>query len=263
MAAILRLAAGMLTFVARGSNLLRWRGAALAVFLLSWAASPASAQNYTFDARRVALGGMGGTPNLASKLVERQRRYKSVLIPVGLVRVLSNVRVFFPNREDFDFSRAVDRAIREHELARFHRVPPPMFMATARIDAIWVHDGILDARDYKTGSLWHTRVADVPAAKVQAFVLAQAAAQRDLRLRLRYEYLQPEIADDPEPWEPYEDDLALVEIACLSALGSHPLRPPRSICSYCEPDERDRILSFGRHSVNCIAGGLTVAKAGS
>ena len=40
-------------------------------------------------------------------------------------------------------------------LARFHRLPPPMFMATARIDAVWIHDGLLDARDYKTGRLWH------------------------------------------------------------------------------------------------------------
>ena len=30
------------------------------------------------------------------------------MIPVGLVRVLSDIRVFFPNREDFDFSRAVE-----------------------------------------------------------------------------------------------------------------------------------------------------------
>jgi hypothetical protein len=70
----------------------------------------ASAQNYSFDARRIALGGAGGTPNVASKLVDRQRRYKSILIPVGLVKVLSNVRVFYPNREDFDFSRAVEFA---------------------------------------------------------------------------------------------------------------------------------------------------------
>jgi len=88
----------------RGSS----RVAFLTVLLLVWTASPASAQNYSFDARRIALGGVGGTPNLASKLVERQRRYKSILIPVGLVKVLSNVRVFFPNREDFDFSRAVE-----------------------------------------------------------------------------------------------------------------------------------------------------------
>ena len=36
----------------------------------------------------------------------------------------------------------------------------------------------------------HERVADVPAAKVQAFVLDEAARKRGLRLRLRYEYLQ-------------------------------------------------------------------------
>jgi hypothetical protein len=46
--------------------------------------------------------------HVASKLVERQRRYRSILIPVGLVKVLSNIRVFYPNREDFDFSRAVE-----------------------------------------------------------------------------------------------------------------------------------------------------------
>ena len=86
------------------------RVAFVAVLLLVWTASSASAQNYTFDARRVALGGVGGTPNLASKLVERQRRYKSILIPVGLVKVLTNLRVFYPNREDFDLSRAVEFA---------------------------------------------------------------------------------------------------------------------------------------------------------
>jgi hypothetical protein len=82
----------------------------LSALVVVWTAASVSAQNYTFDARRVALGGAGGTPNLASKLVERQRRYKSILIPVGLVRVLKNVRVFYPNREDFDFSRAVEYA---------------------------------------------------------------------------------------------------------------------------------------------------------
>ena len=88
----------------------RWRGAAVAVLVLTVAVPSAFAQNYSFDARRIALGGAGGTPNVASKLVERQRRYKSILIPVGLVKVLSDIRVFYPNREDFDFSRAVEFA---------------------------------------------------------------------------------------------------------------------------------------------------------
>jgi hypothetical protein len=71
-------------------------------------ASSAAAQDYSFDARRIALGGAGGTPNVATKLVERERRYRSILIPVGLVKVLSDIHVFYPNREDFDLSRAVE-----------------------------------------------------------------------------------------------------------------------------------------------------------
>ena len=45
---------------------------------------------------------------MASKIVERQRRYTSILIPVGLVKLLTDVRVFFPTRDDFDLSRAVE-----------------------------------------------------------------------------------------------------------------------------------------------------------
>ena len=103
------------------------------------------------------------------------------------------------------------RGAHELTMARFHRQPQPMFMATARIDAIWVHDGLLDARDYKTGRLWHERVADVPAAKVQAFVLDEAARKRGLRLRLRYEYLSADVAEDPDPWEPDPDDMLAIE----------------------------------------------------
>lgn len=108
-------------------------------------------------------------------------------------------------------SRAADNDAHEHELARFHRLPAPMFMATARIDAIWVHDGMLDARDYKTGRRFTDRVADIDAAHVQAFVLGAAAQSRGLRLRLRYEYLQAEIDDDPEPWDLDDETLADVE----------------------------------------------------
>jgi hypothetical protein len=108
-------------------------------------------------------------------------------------------------------SSGSERGAHEQELARFHRFEVPMFMATARIDAIWIHDGLLDARDYKTGARYTDRVADIPAAHVQAFVLGSAAQRRDLRLRLRYEYLQPEIDDDPDPWELDDDDLAAVE----------------------------------------------------
>jgi hypothetical protein len=115
-------------------------------------------------------------------------------------------------------SANVESEVHEHTLARFHRQPPPMFMATARIDAIWIHDGVLDARDYKTGKLWYERVADVPAAKVQAYVLDKAARRRGLRLQLRYEYLNADVPDDPEPWEPDADEMAMVEAELRDAV---------------------------------------------
>ena len=102
--------------------------------------------------------------------------------------------------------------VARHEvwLARSHR-SDTRFVVVARIDALWVHDGLLDARDYKTGRQWHTTIADDPAARAQAWVLDRWANRRDLRLRLRYEYLATEIDDDPLAYEPESEDLATVE----------------------------------------------------
>ena len=40
-----------------------------------------------------------------------------------------------------------------HEMtrARFQFRPGPPFMASARVDALWRYDDVLDAHDYKTG----------------------------------------------------------------------------------------------------------------
>ena len=105
----------------------------------------------------------------------------------------------------------VEGAAHEVDRVRFHREPAPMFLATARIDVVWIHDGILDVRDYKTGALRDGRLADDPRARVQAWVMARDARRTGLRLQLRYEYLQPEVDDDPEPWEPGDDDLMAIE----------------------------------------------------
>lgn len=96
-----------------------------------------------------------------------------------------------------------------HEVtrARLH-ARRPSFVASARIDAAWIHDGLLDVRDYKTGGRWHERVADDPRARLQAWVMAPVADELGLRLRVRYEHLATEILDDPEDWEPDDDDLA-------------------------------------------------------
>lgn len=97
----------------------------------------------------------------------------------------------------------------EHEisLAELLSDGPQAVMLTARIDAIWEHDGLLDCRDYKTGAPRFDRVADHVGAQIQALVLAPVAAARGLRLRLRYEQLAEGDNDDPEVWEPDDDDL--------------------------------------------------------
>ena len=104
-----------------------------------------------------------------------------------------------------------DASRHEVERARYHHRPVPMFLATARIDAIWVHDGIFDVRDYKSGGLSPMELRDDIRAQVQAWVLAPRAAAMGARLQLRYEYLAPEIVEDPEVWEPDADDLDAVE----------------------------------------------------
>ena len=73
-------------------------------------ASPALAQNYSFDARRIALGGIGSTENGASRMVEEERRYRSIAIPLGLVQVLSDMDVFNPDSDKFGPVRAMELA---------------------------------------------------------------------------------------------------------------------------------------------------------
>ena len=84
--------------------------AAAVVIGLGSAAQPASAQNWSFDARRIALGGVGTAENAASALVEEQRRYRSVVIPLGLIQLFREVDVFKPENDAFDPVRAMEYA---------------------------------------------------------------------------------------------------------------------------------------------------------
>jgi len=136
----------------------------------------------------------------------------------------------------------------ERELARFHRLPGPIFMVTGRIDALWRNGPWLEVRDYKTGTPGVDRVVDDPAARVQAWLAAPLAAAEGLQVRVRYEYLAAEVDDDPEPFEPdsgeldrIEEGLRLVVDAiraerAFSGVGTHDPMPCvrcsyRSVCA--------------------------------
>lgn len=99
----------------------------------------------------------------------------------------------------------------ELDLAQLHTRGEVPVMVTGRIDAVWEHNGVLDCRDYKTGVPRAERVADIPAARLQAWLLAPIAEARGLRLRLRYEHLAEFGDDDPEPLEPDDEDLAEIQ----------------------------------------------------
>lgn len=128
-----------------------------------------------------------------------------------------------------------------HEVERFrYRRRTPVFLARARLDAVWVRPGLLDVRDYKTGSRRYDRVADDPGARVQAWVLWPRAQQQGLELRIAYEQLAPDVDEDPEPFTVTPDDAAEVEAELVRA--AHALRDERTwngendahVCRFCE-----------------------------
>ena len=77
-----------------------------------------TAQNWTFDARRIALGGASSGGNQASQLVESEtppptgerQGYRAIVIPIGLFQVLRNRNVFNPDSSEFDIVRSIEYA---------------------------------------------------------------------------------------------------------------------------------------------------------
>src|SRR6476620_4266914 len=72
--------------------------------------APALAQNWSFDARRVALGGVGSTSNVALDIVDEQRPYKAIVLPFGLFQILPNLPKLDPTKDEFDLVRAIEYA---------------------------------------------------------------------------------------------------------------------------------------------------------
>ena len=62
----------------------------VACLLVAAVSSTAAAQNWSFDARRIALGGIGNTGNIASRLVDEERGYGSIVLPFGLFQVFED-----------------------------------------------------------------------------------------------------------------------------------------------------------------------------
>jgi RecB family exonuclease len=108
----------------------------------------------------------------------------------------------------------------ERELARAWFGARPLLMVTGTIDAIWSHDGVLDARDYKCGMAQVASLRESAEARVQAWLLAPLADDLGLQLRLRHEHLAPGATEDPDPFEPDADDLEEISAELIGLAGA-------------------------------------------
>ena len=71
-------------------------------------AGQASAQNWSFDARKVALGSPGGGENLASTMIDEERQYRSIVLPFGLIQVFRDFSKLNPSNDQFDLIRTME-----------------------------------------------------------------------------------------------------------------------------------------------------------
>ena len=82
-----------------------------AALLLTFAGNCATAfaQNWMTDARRIGMGGVTGSENLASRMIEApDGAHTTIVIPLGLFQVLNNFDIYNPDSESFDPIRAVE-----------------------------------------------------------------------------------------------------------------------------------------------------------
>jgi hypothetical protein len=82
------------------------RGGLWILVAVLWWPSAAAAQSWTFDARKIGMGNVGGTENLGSRMIDEQREYRSIVLPFGLIQVLRDLEVFKPAPENSTSSRA-------------------------------------------------------------------------------------------------------------------------------------------------------------
>ena len=83
---------------------------AVAAVLTAALAAPASAQNWSFDAREIALGGAGNGGDIAADMIQQESAYRALVLPFGLLQVVPNWHVFNPSDDRFDPVRAAQYA---------------------------------------------------------------------------------------------------------------------------------------------------------
>jgi hypothetical protein len=65
-------------------------------------------QSFTGDARRIGMGGTGENENAGSQMIEDQRQYRSIVVPLGLIQVIQDRNHFNPDNDSFNPVRALE-----------------------------------------------------------------------------------------------------------------------------------------------------------
>jgi hypothetical protein len=66
------------------------------IFCLAFSAF-AFSQSYHGDARKIAMGGSGYAENVSTSMIEEERSYRSIVIPLGLIQMARDIDRFDPN----------------------------------------------------------------------------------------------------------------------------------------------------------------------
>lgn len=90
--------------------MVRVQWAALGLVAVLACAGDVSAQNWSFDARQIGLGGIGSGADIGASMIDEQRPYRSFVIPFGLMQIIPNKNVFDPGNDAFDPVRAAEYA---------------------------------------------------------------------------------------------------------------------------------------------------------
>jgi hypothetical protein len=80
------------------------------IFLSILFVNTASAQNWSFDARKVGLGSPTGGENLASRMIDDEREYRTIVLPFGLIQVFRDFKKLNPSNDEFDLVRTIEYA---------------------------------------------------------------------------------------------------------------------------------------------------------
>ena len=78
------------------------------LWALAASLEPAFAQNWSFDARDIGLGGVSGTANLATRQIDERRKYTAILLPFGLAQILSDTGIYNADSKNFDPIRVIE-----------------------------------------------------------------------------------------------------------------------------------------------------------